>query len=226
MQYTDLQSFFVERFIELLHKNTLDSYRVRTHNAYTLLKELQELLIDWGNNQIKQFETIKLCLEETKEAISKDTCLSYPYYSKTIFIQELDTCIKNGDKDISKSKRLIMLLHNCVNYNKDKYLQKLFESIESILFKEGALEEDNFMKETELLDAYVSDLCRQLLYIGYSKVHLYVYLSSLDYKSNFKDTYISLKNKFLFSEEKDFIVVFKLLFPETAIKDGEKNREC
>ena len=57
MQYTDLQSFFVERFIELLHKNTLDSYRVRTHNAYTLLKELQELLIDWGNNQIKQFET-------------------------------------------------------------------------------------------------------------------------------------------------------------------------
>ena len=32
MQYTDLQSFFVERFIELLHKNTLDSYRVRTHN--------------------------------------------------------------------------------------------------------------------------------------------------------------------------------------------------
>lgn len=223
MQYTDLQSFFVERFIELLHKNTLDSYRVRTHNAYTLLKELQELLLDWGNNQIKQFETIKLCIEETKEAITKDTCLSYPHYSKTILVQELDACMKNGDKDISKSKRLIMLLNNCVNYNKDKYLQNLFDSIESILFKDEHLKEENFIKETQLLDAYVSDLCRQLLYIGYSKVHLYVYLSNLDYKSNFKDTFTSLKNKFLFSEEKEFIVVFKLSFPETAIKDGNIN---
>ena len=165
MKYIDLQSFFMERFIELLHKDTLDSYRVRTHNVYTLLEELQELLIGWGNNQIKQFETIKFCIEEVKEAIKEDTCLEYSYCSKAIFIQELETCMNSGEKDLNKSKRVIMLLHKIIVYNKEKYLQNLFNSIEKILFGEGEFEEKDFMGKAELLDAYTSALCRQLLHI-------------------------------------------------------------
>lgn len=221
MKYIDLQSFFMERFIELLHKDTLDSYRVRTHNVYTLLEELQELLIGWGNNQIKQFETIKFCIEEVKEAIKEDTCLEYSYCSKAIFIQELETCMNSGEKDLNKSKRVIMLLHKIIVYNKEKYLQNLFNSIEKILFGEGEFEEKDFMGKAELLDAYTSALCRQLLHIGYSKVHLYVYLNKLDYKSNFSNIFKSLKNKFLSLENKEFIVIFKLSFPDKIIKDCE-----
>ena len=211
----------MERFIELLHKDTLDSYRVRTHNVYTLLEELQELLIGWGNNQIKQFETIKFCIEEVKEAIKEDTCLEYSYCSKAIFIQELETCMNSGEKDLNKSKRVIMLLHKIIVYNKEKYLQNLFNSIEKILFGEGEFEEKDFMGKAELLDAYTSALCRQLLHIGYSKVHLYVYLNKLDYKSNFSNIFKSLKNKFLSLENKEFIVIFKLSFPDKIIKDCE-----
>ena len=221
MKYIDLQSFFMERFIELLHKDTLDSYRVRTHNVYTLLEELQELLIGWGNNQIKQFETIKFCIEELKEAVKEDTCLEYSYCSKAIFIQELEVCFNSGEKDLNKTKRVTMLLHKIIVNNKEKYLQNLFKSIESILFGEGEFEEKEFMAKTELLDAYISALCRQLLHIGYSKVHLYVYLNKLDYKSNFKNIFKSLKNKFLSLENKEFIVIFRLSFPDKIIKDCE-----
>lgn len=221
MKYIDLQSFFMERFIELLHKDTLDSYRVRTHNVYTLLEELQELLIGWGNNQIKQFETIKFCIEELKEAIKDDTCLEYSYCSKAIFIQELEACLNSGEKDLNRAKRVTMLLHKIITYNKEAYLQNLFKSIESILFGEGEFEEKDFMSKAELLDAYISALCRQLLHIGYSKVHLYVYLNKLDYKSNFENIFKSLKSKFLSLEYKEFIVIFKLSFPDKIIKDCE-----
>lgn len=40
MRITELQLYFKERIIELLHKDTLDSHRVRTHNVYSLIKEL------------------------------------------------------------------------------------------------------------------------------------------------------------------------------------------
>ena len=60
MKSTELQLYFKERIIELLHKDTLDSHRVRTHNVYSLIKELYELITYWKNFQIKQFETVKL----------------------------------------------------------------------------------------------------------------------------------------------------------------------
>lgn len=85
MKHTELQSYFKERVIELFHKNTLDSYRVRSHNAFSLLKELKELIIGWKRNRIKQFETVQLCIQETKDSISQDECLDFSFTAKICF---------------------------------------------------------------------------------------------------------------------------------------------
>ena len=52
MNKKDIQQFFIERFDELFHKDTIDSYRVRNQNAYTILYELIEVIENWSDGRI------------------------------------------------------------------------------------------------------------------------------------------------------------------------------
>lgn len=44
MKKEDFQEFFKYRMAEIMHKDTLDSYRVRANNAHTILRELSYVL--------------------------------------------------------------------------------------------------------------------------------------------------------------------------------------
>ena len=50
MRYCDLKYYFADRLVELYDWDSIDSYRVRSHNAFTLI---QELLEDRIPNNIK-----------------------------------------------------------------------------------------------------------------------------------------------------------------------------
>ena len=126
MKSTELQLYFKERIIELLHKDTLDSHRVRTHNVYSLIKELYELITYWKNFQIKQFETVQLCVDEVKDAIELDTCLDYSFYSKNLFKADLDDFRKYGEKEPAKTSKILMMLDKCISFNKEKYLPMIY----------------------------------------------------------------------------------------------------
>lgn len=49
------QNYFVLRMTEMMHKDTLDSYRVRVHNALSILIELSNVLDGWLNGNVKHF---------------------------------------------------------------------------------------------------------------------------------------------------------------------------
>lgn len=64
MKKEDFQEFFKQRMAEIMHKDTLDSYRVRANNAHTILRELSYVLEGWLAGNVKRFETVGLCIDE------------------------------------------------------------------------------------------------------------------------------------------------------------------
>lgn len=47
MNTKQLKQYFIERSLEILHKETIDTYRQRNHNAYTSLIELKDTVSRW-----------------------------------------------------------------------------------------------------------------------------------------------------------------------------------
>lgn len=222
MKSTELQLYFKERIIELLHKDTLDSHRVRTHNVYSLIKELYELITYWKNFQIKQFETVQLCVDEVKDAIEFDTCLDYSFYSKNLFKADLDDFRKYGEKEPAKTSKILMMLDKCISFNKEKYLPTLILKIEKILFYPNDIPDDQFIPEIKNLDLLVSSFCCELLHKGYSKVHLFVFFTKLIEKNsnNFNYIFNCLKAKFIVSTKREFTIIFRLTIPQSILDLG------
>lgn len=97
----DLYDFFRLRMVEALHKDTLDSFRVRANNALTILDELSLLLKAWIGGNIKRFETVESCISEAKGLINSDDCLQYTYptLNKGMFVEELNDYISSVKKE-------------------------------------------------------------------------------------------------------------------------------
>lgn len=215
MKHIELQSYFKERVIELFHKDTLDSYRVRNHNAFSLLKELKELIIGWKKNRIKQFETVQLCIQETKDSLLQDECLDFSFYSKNLLLQDLEEYAKSGEKDLLKSNRILFILDKCIAYNANKYLPNLLVSIEEILFNENDFSNEQFIPTIQTLDNNITALCCELIHRGYSKIYLYSLATKLDEgNGSFKEKFENLKEKFAQPLSRKYIVVFRLHIPE------------
>lgn len=209
MKRCDFQNYFKERLLELLDYETIDSYRVRSHNSYTLLVELKDLILGWMQKNIKLFDTVAMCIEEVLDAVKKDTCLDFSFYDKECFIQDLEDYHKNGEKS-SESRKLLMILNKCIDFNKDKYISKLFDCIEEKIFGNEEIDEKNFSPEIGSLDYNISALCCALLNAGYSKRYLYTTFQKLFKESDFEKTYQKLKKEYRCPNVQTFNVVLKL----------------
>lgn len=215
MKHTELQSYFKERVIELFHKNTLDSYRVRSHNAFSLLKELKELIIGWKRNRIKQFETVQLCIQETKDSISQDECLDFSFYSKNLFLLDLEEYAKSGEKDLLRSNKILFTIEKAITHNADKYLPNLLHSIEEVIFNEEEFNKEQFIPTIQTLDNNITALCCELIHRGYSKIYLYGLATKLSKGGDsFRNRFENLKEKFTNPISKKYIVIFRLHIPE------------
>lgn len=100
MKKENFQEFFKYRMAEIMHKDTLDSYRVRANNAHTILRELSYVLEGWLAGNVKRFETVGLCIDEAINLIEKDSGLIFPSYTKALFVGDLKSYAS-----ISKSKK-------------------------------------------------------------------------------------------------------------------------
>lgn len=198
MKTADLRTFFYERLLEVFHKYTIDSHRVRCHNAYTLLLESIEVLQDWQNSNVKLFDTVRYCLEETLSAIKDDDCLTYNSYSKELLIADILTYNKNGKECKNQREtisKLIFAIKSIVKENRQRYLIELFQHLESILLKEDCREEEEDMSVLIKIDSYITSLATQLLHEGYSKIYLFklVDRSYNDLDRSFADKFHHMK---------------------------------
>lgn len=80
MKKEDFQCFFKLRMTEILHKDTLDSYRVKANNVMSLLIEFRGVLENWISGNIKNYQTVSYCVAECIDLIKKDTCLDFSFY--------------------------------------------------------------------------------------------------------------------------------------------------
>lgn len=178
MKKEDFQEFFKQRMAEIMHKDTLDSYRVRANNAHTILKELSYVMEGWIAGNIKRFETVELCIEETISLIEKDNSLVFSNYTKDLFIKDLKGYVKvsKAKKDlplIENTNKLIYLVNECLITNEGVFLSRLIEKIEEQVTIDEEIEDNLFTPKLREFDNLLSSFACELLTIGYSKRYLY-----------------------------------------------------
>lgn len=217
MKKEDFQEFFKQRMAEIMHKDTLDSYRVRANNAHTILKELSYVMEGWIAGNIKRFETVELCVDETISLIEKDNCLVFSNYTKDLFIKDLKGYVRES-KDkllIENTNKIIYLVNECLITNEGVFLSRLIEKIEEQVTIDEEIEDKLFTPKLREFDNLLSSFACELLTIGYSKRYLYKFFNS--FKKNrkgltFEDAFSEMKHKFLNKKLLTFIVAIKLNF--------------
>lgn len=206
------QQFFHARLIEILHIATLDSYRVRTHNAHTLVSELLSLIEQWRNGNIKQFETVELCARETKTKIENDPIYLSDYPHKKILSDYLESFIKEGKTKPSFCERIKHLLEDLLIASDSKsYIDNTTVAIRDLttLLTDDEHDENYIMERLRELDSLISSLCSELISVGFSKSYLYTCAKQFDLK-NFDtafDKFVALIN---LDNRKDYVIIFKL----------------
>lgn len=226
MKKEDFQEFFKLRMTEILHKDTLDSYRVKANNVMSLLIEFRGVLENWTLGNIKNYQTVSYCLEECTDLIKKDTCLDFSFYDKDLFIEEFSIYDKEqrADKNIlvSATMKLKTYVEMCISINKTIYLKRLLEEIRKQLFFEGTIDDTNFSPTLREFDAYVSSFACELLRKGFSKKYLYSffkYFKQNKYRIPFSEAFDKMCSTLVFGEKKRYTVVFKLNFPHDVSID-------
>jgi len=174
MTQKDLKYFFVERFQELLNRNSIDSYRVRCNNVFSLMKELRSVIDNWLRGYVKQFETVILCIEETLESVKNDDILDYSFYDKQLLIDDLTALSKANEKMRGElGNQSIYLLDKCIHANQDTYLERLYIAIDDILSSDEEVADGQFKPFADTLNHLAGALACELLKEGFSLRHLY-----------------------------------------------------
>ena len=174
MTQKDLKYFFVERFQELLNRNSIDSYRVRCNNVFSLVKELRSVIDNWLRGYVKQFDTVVLCIEETLESVKNDNILDYSFYDKQLLIDDLTALSKANEKMRGElGNQTIYLLDKCIHANKDSYLERLYIAIDNILSSDVEIADGQFKPIADTLNKLAGALACELLKERFSLRHLY-----------------------------------------------------
>ena len=161
MKKEDFQEFFKQRMAEIMHKDTLDSYRVRANNAHTILKELGYVMEGWIAGNIKRFETVELCINETISLVEKDNCLVFTNYSKELFLNDLDEYNKksknNNDVPLFEdTNKIIYLVNECLAANEGGFLSNLIKKIEAQVTADEEVADDKFSPKLREFDNLLS----------------------------------------------------------------------
>lgn len=212
MQHEIKQFFLRERLIELFHKDTIDSYRVRIHNTNSLLKELKQLLLGWEQKRVQRFETVRYSAEELCSSIKNDQYFDTNHYGgKDILTDELNTLIKSDGKNID-IYHFVYLLDRLREINSTNYSQRLFQEIDSLVFSREEFEESQFMPVMHSINQLCCLLSTELINIGYSKTYLFHVLKKITKSppAEFESQFKLFKEMILKRNQIHFVVVFKL----------------
>lgn len=214
MKKVDLQSFFKLRMTELYNKATLDSYRVRSNNAMTLLYELRNVVDKWHKGNVKRFDTVKYCLTETLQELKDDTCIDTDFLPLSVFEDMAKSYIAresvgNPPKDEQDALRLIYYINKYIEFNEQRYVSNLISVIESYIFGEEEIDLSELSKLDKVLTAFGGELIR----IGYSKIYLYQFFKKIlknEKGLDFNDVFGGMKEKFTQKRLQDYTVVFRM----------------
>lgn len=163
--------YFQDRMLEILHKETIDTYRQRNHNAYTSLIEFKGVVERWGEMKVKTIDTVRFLGEECVDLLVSDDCLMFDSFSKDLLISEINLLIKTSDKhpNAKVNNRVLFCLNQCIDKNRQSYLKNLIKKLKSILFDDKDVPDEQMIPTLEHVDKYLSAICVQLVFEGFEK---------------------------------------------------------
>lgn len=164
------QRFFCQRLLELLHPQTIDSYRLRVLNPILSLIEVRDIYEGYMQGRIKNEDTLIASIKECITLLKSDKVLVFKSIDKKFILEE---ALQKITKENCQSHFIDVchVVNSLLKENKN-YSQNLIEALKIHLFNN--LGKDPFLQLEEvdtLLGALVTDLIR----LGFSKSYLFQY---------------------------------------------------
>lgn len=200
--------FFIQRWLEILHDKTHDSYHIKYLNSHLALKELILVCKDRINGKIKKNSYIEYLIKETRVILNNDIVL------KNYANEYREVTFKNIEKIPKQIEDVYRLMYNCkhvVNYIEGPYLNWCIDELKQAIVS-------NDFNNINLVIQY---LISELLDVGWSIESLYLELRGklkqgwnlpdfLDNLKKDKEQYICLYKVKSFLEPEDFKLLTKL----------------
>ena len=155
------QHFFIQKGIELLFRNTIDSYRLRLNNPKTLLKELIDVCKGVSDGILTSNDYSNKVSKELLNFLNVEGHgLTFDTINKTHFIKTIS----------NKKPNHLLIIQSCKLLLRDNenYLSNLFQDL-LLINTSNEVSEDDFNKISLILN----NLFVELINIGYSKNYLY-----------------------------------------------------
>lgn len=164
---TLIQLFFIEKAVELLHRNTIDTFRLRINNSKSIIKELIDVCTDLRCGRLKNHDYARLLAKECIRTIGMCDIISFKTISKVYFINKLEEITKSKKEDYG----LIIHAGKIVLAENEHLTKDVFNRItKTILANNYKSAVDN--KVLNELSDLIHFFLIELVYMGYTKHYL------------------------------------------------------
>lgn len=211
------ERLFIDKSIESLYSNTIDSYRLKLHNPKSILTELINVVNDSTNGVLTNNDYLNATSKEIKKLLNTNNdALIFKKINKDHFLSNLEKPNKATYKILQQSAKLILK-------NNTNYLKTLIFEINSILdshfifYKWNGKIREN--KEKDLheiqkkLIVLTDYLYIELINKGFSKQYLYRTFQSIfiycNENTNF-DHQLNVFYKIIQKEDEKYTVIFSI----------------
>jgi hypothetical protein len=158
------EKFFVEKSLELLSKNTIDTYRLRINNPKTILYELISV-IDSVNRGALRTIYVDILNQEALTLFNSENELVFNSITKGFFLRSL----------AEKNYNNIYYAANLVISENPDYTTRLYHSIKDEINKINQNPAYTF-KDFDLLNRYIQYFYIDLKKYGYNKQYLFNFI--------------------------------------------------
>lgn len=207
------QQLFVEKGLELLFHNTIDSYRLRLHNPKTLLEELVSVCKSSISGVLTNNDYADATSKELKKTIDDNNDgLVFNKVSKKHFLKII-TKLQRKDYNLAIQSSTLILKEN-INYSHNLLdeiieLTSSYSSIQNIDLSEG-LEKINIISKQIIV--LLNHLLVELINKGYSKKYLYNFFQTT-FVRNVSNNAVFLSRVEIFKtlldkEDEEFTIIY------------------
>jgi hypothetical protein len=167
------EQLFIEKGIELLYKNTIDSYRLRLHNPKTLLEELVSVCQSSLSGVLTNNDYANATSKELKKAIEDDSDgIVFNKVSKKHFVDIISKPERKNYNLIIQSSKLILKENSRYSNN---LIDKIIEYTSS--FDSFSEDDSKYLEKITVIQKKIivllNHLLVELMNKGYSKKYLY-----------------------------------------------------
>ncbi len=214
--FTVVEFYFTQRFLELVNYKTIDTYRVRLNNPRTILTEFTQVLLDWHKGKVKDFATVNSVKEELQSLLETEEELSFISLNKNSYLGLLNSCSKDGYLQTFYATELI--IKDNIEYKQSLILAVEFEITD---LNKKTLTPTSLTRLNRIIGYFASELIN----LEYSKNYLYHLFwalfsqqSKFQVQYTFADSFSKITDKILGGEQEHYHLFFKAKFSSTLNK--------